>query len=141
MSTPTPFESEMLQMMRAMQADVWELKTDVWTLKSDVSVLKSDVSVLKSDVSELKSDVSVLKSDVSVLKSDMIEVKGRLHHMEVWNDKAFEAIEELSEEVQREGAATRAMMYQSSNDMFQLRDRLDTAPRSSRSSRSRVVPA
>jgi hypothetical protein len=120
MSIPTPFESEMLQMMRAMQSDIWELK---------------------SDVSVLKSDVWTLKQDVSVLKSDMIEVKGRLHHMEVWNNKAFEAIEGLTEEVQREGAATRTMMYQSSNDMFQLRDRLDVTSRSHMTKpRSRGIP-
>jgi chromosome segregation ATPase len=84
MSTPTPFESEMLSMMKE---------------------LKSDVSELKSDVSELKSDVSELKSDVSELKSDMHTVKDRLTSIE---DNIFD----MRDEMRAEQSATRALLGQ-----------------------------
>ncbi len=98
MSTYTPFETEMLIMMKE----------------------------LKSDVSELKSDVSELKSDVSELKSDMISVKWQLTRIETWNDKAFGAIEDLRTELRSDGAATRGMIYEAYDQVAELKDTLVT---------------
>jgi predicted nucleic acid-binding Zn-ribbon protein len=94
MSTPTPFEVEVLQALQD----------------------------IKSDVSALKSDVSALKSDVSALKSDMVEVKGKLDRIETWNDKAFSAIEDLRTEVKSDGAATRGMIYEAYEQIADMRD-------------------
>ena len=65
MSTYTPFEQEILGLMKTMQ--------------SDVSVLKSDVSVLKSDVSVLKSDMIEVKGKIDTLSETVLDLKDELH--------------------------------------------------------------
>ena len=58
-----------------LKGDVGGLKSDVAGLKADVGGLKSDVAVLKADVAGLKQDVAVLKADVAVLKADVAVLK------------------------------------------------------------------
>ncbi len=82
-------------------------------------------------MTRLTSDVSELKSDVSELKSDMKEVKGRLSTIEIWNDKAFGAIEDLRVELKSDGAATRGMIYEAYDQVADIKDILNNNPKSS----------
>ena len=72
---------EMKNEFKALNEQVYELRSDVNTLKSDVSTLKSDVNTLKSEVSILKDEVSTLKSDVISLKDDNAQIWTELTSM------------------------------------------------------------
>jgi hypothetical protein len=41
---------------------------------------------------------------------------------EIWNDKAFSAIEDLRTELKSDGAATRAMIYEAYEQISDMRD-------------------
>ena len=97
MSTPTPFEVEVLQALR-------EIKSDVSGLKSDVSGLKSDVSGLKSDVSELKSDMRDVKSQLWTLEENVLDIMDEMRsENQATRSLINQAFEHISDQIAREG--------------------------------------
>jgi len=72
------------ELKKEMKNEFKALNEQVYELRSDVNILKSDVSTLKSDVNTLKSDVSILKDEVSTLKSDVISLKD--DNAQIWTE-------------------------------------------------------
>ncbi len=86
MAIYTPFEEEMLGLMK--------------TIQSDISVLKSDVSVLKSDVSVLKSDMTAMRDQLNTLSDTVSEMREE-HHAESSATRALlsQAFEHISDQM------------------------------------------
>jgi hypothetical protein len=50
------------------------------------------------------------------------KIDARMDLAEIWNDKAFWAIEDLRTELKSDGAATRGMIYEAYEQISELRD-------------------
>ena len=83
MSTPTPFEVEVLQALRE---------------------IRSDVSELKSDVSELKSDMWEVKSRLWSLEESILDIRDEMRsENQATRALLNQAFEHISDQIAREG--------------------------------------
>lgn len=72
-------ENVVLEILRAMQADLAMVKRDVAMVKADVAALKTDVAALKTDVAALQRQAGSHTRTLNVLQQDVRMIRAAVN--------------------------------------------------------------